>query len=178
MPDPLSLNQQEAALSSICKVVGQIPCYHIYEEHVEKLFAQNQVSLRAIMHNATLDSALVNVRSFNEFFKPGGRKDDIRLRQFTEQEVKPFLTIEDEEDINKYLAHITIPRLGIVTKPWFIDRLVGLSLSRADELFRVSLETFPFKRLEIRAEVEGVRKGIQLVLKKIHALNAETPPPT
>ena len=115
--------QVEDGVSRICKVIGQIPCFHVYEEYVANRFATGEieVSLKAMMHNAAMDSALLNMRCFNEFFKRGSKPDDLRSYHFPDLKMEVFLTLEEEQTISKFLAHLTTTGSDIATKPWFLD---------------------------------------------------------
>ena|SRR5260370_34243010 len=114
----------QQAVSVICKVVCQMPCFHIYEEHITRRFATGEAecSLMAIMHNAALDSALLNLRCFNEFFKPNGRQDDIRAYHFPGLSMQPFLSEHDERSIHKHLAHLTVARSQITANSISLSR--------------------------------------------------------
>src|SRR5712692_2505669 len=100
--------QLRRAASVICKVIGQIPCFHVYEEYIARRFGtgDSERALLAMTHNAALDSALLNLRCFNEFFKPAGRRDDLRAHHFGLSS-QPFLTHDEEKAIHKHLAHLT-----------------------------------------------------------------------
>src|SRR5437667_74226 len=116
-PTPAQLH---LAVSVLNKLIAQIPCFHIFEEYVAPLFPTSETghALRDITHNAALDSTFLSLRCFNEFFKPNGRKDDIRAYHFPDLSLKPFLSDDDVTSIDKYLAHVTTTRLDIVTKRW------------------------------------------------------------
>src|SRR2546425_919301 len=117
-PQPTT-EQLQRAVSVICKVIGQIPCFHIYEEYIARRFQTDEAerALMAMMHNSALDSALLNLRCFNEFFKPDGRQDDIRAYHFPSLSMQPFLSPDDEQAIHKHLAHLTVTRSEIAAKP-------------------------------------------------------------
>jgi hypothetical protein len=68
--------QLQQSIHVICKVIGQIPCFHLYEKFVAGRFStsETEVSLRAMTHNAALDSALISLRCFNEFLLLPARK--------------------------------------------------------------------------------------------------------
>jgi hypothetical protein len=50
----------------------------------------------AVTHNAALDSALISLRCFNEFFSSDRKKDDIRAGDFPGVSMQPFLPPDDE----------------------------------------------------------------------------------
>ena len=68
--------QLQQSIHVICKVIGQIPCFHLYEYYVAHRFSttESEIALRAVTHNAALDSALISLRCFNEFFNSDRKK--------------------------------------------------------------------------------------------------------
>src|SRR5438046_647971 len=118
--------QLQQSVHVICKVIGQIPCFHLYEEYVAHRFSASEpeISLRAMIHNAALDSTLISLRCFNEFFATTRQKDDIRASDFAGVRMQAFLPTDEARAIHKYLAHITVTRLDVVKKPWFLDNMV------------------------------------------------------
>lgn len=167
--------QLEQSVSVICKVIGQIPAFHIYEEYVAHRFAtgETETSLRAMTHNAALDSTLINLRCFNEFFRPGGRPDDIRAYHFPGVSLQPFLSpTTDAQSIDKYLAHITKIRSDIVTKPWLIDDMVILGLQHGVEFLNFVETSFPLHDDATRSELRSVREVVRRLIPKITKLPA------
>ena len=153
----------------ICKVICQIPCFHVYEYLVQRRFGHDhpEVCLAAMMHNAALDSALINLRALNEFFKPGGLSDDIRAHHFSISILTPFLQPPEETEINKFLAHITTRRAITTQKPWDIDDMVTRGL-RQSLVFLATIEgNFPFPSEELRNEVFQASVAARKVLEKI-----------
>lgn len=153
----------------ICKVIGQIPCFHLYEEHVAHRFSTSEaeISLRAMTQNAALDSTLISLRCFNEFFGANRQKDDIRASDFPGVTMQPFLPPDEAMAIHKYLAHITITRLDVVTKPWFINSMVLLGLQHGIAFLSAIEATFPPTSEAERTEVRGVRDAARLLISKI-----------
>jgi len=76
------------------------------------------------------------------FLGPGGWPDDVRAYHFPGVSLQPFLTPDDAQAIDKYLAHITTIRSDIVTKPWLIDDMVILGLQHGVEFLTI-LELLP-----------------------------------
>lgn len=171
-PTPIT-EQLQQSVGVICKVIGQIPAFHVYEEYVSHRFASGEVetALKAMTHNAALDSTLINLRCFNEFFRPGGWPDDVRAYHFPAVTFQPFLAPADAQAIDKYLAHITTQRSDIVTKPWLIDDMVILGLQRGIE-FLTHIETsFPIHD-EVKAnELRGVREVVRRLIPRIAKLH-------
>lgn len=166
-----STEQLQQAVGVICKVIGQIPAFHVYSLFVSHRFAddESEVGLKAMIHNAALDSTLICLRCFNEFLKPNGWPDDIRARHFPGVFLEPFLAEGDETDIHKYLAHITFPRLDIVTKPWLVDHMVTLGLQQG-----IAFLTLVESGLELHSEaavseLRGVREGARSLILRIAA---------
>jgi hypothetical protein len=167
-----SLDQLQGSIHVICKVISQIPCYHLYEKHVAGRFTtgDSDVSLAGITHNAALDSALINLRCFNEFFSANRQKDDIRASDFPGIVMQPFLRKDDKTAIQKYLAHITITRSDVATKPWFLDEMVVFGLRHGVTFLSTIETTFPPSKAEDLAELRGVRDAarlLSLVISKI-----------
>lgn len=153
----------------IGKVICQIPCFHVYETLVHRRFGDDhaEVCLAAMMHNAALDSTLINLRALNEFFKPGGLPDDIRAHHFSIPKSTPFLQPPEEAEINKHLAHITTLRATTIPKPWYIDDMVSRGLTEA-LVFLVALEgSFPFTSEEARNDVSQTSVAAREMLVRI-----------
>jgi len=169
MPSTPTTEQLEQWVSMICKVIAQLPAFHIYEEHVSQRFAtgETETALKAMTHNAALDSALINLRCFNEFFKTGGRPDDIRAYHFPDVSLQPFLPPTDAQSIDKYLAHITTLRSDIVTKPWLIDDMIIPGLEHGVEFLTLVETSFPLHSDTMRRELLGVREFVRRVIPKI-----------
>jgi hypothetical protein len=165
--------QLERAVGVLCKVIGQIPCYHIFEDFVASRFEKEptEVSLMAMTHNASLDSALLNLRCFNEFFKPNGREDDVRAYHFSSLAMRPFLETADEQAINKFLAHLTLTWVDLAAMPWLLDRMTLLGLQHGDAFLSYVETTFPLSAESATAEVREVRKGCQLFSATIEKRN-------
>lgn len=114
-----------------------------------------------------MDSTLLSLRCFNEFFKPNGWKDDIRAYHFLGLSMKPFLPDDDVSAIDKYLAHVTTTRLDMVSKTWMIDDLVVLGLTHGIELLSFIDSSFPTPDEATRKEVCDVHEVITRQLHKI-----------
>ncbi len=165
--------QLQQSIHIICKTIGQIPCFHLYEEFVANRFSTSEaeVSLRAMIHNAALDSAMISLRCFNEFFATTRRKDDIRASDFPGVTMQPFLPPPEATAIHKYLAHVTVSRGDIVTKPWFLDDMVLLGLQHGI-LFLSTIETtFPPPTDDGQAELRGVRVAAHRLIPRIAKRN-------
>jgi hypothetical protein len=117
--------------------------------------------------NAAMDSTLLNLRCFNEFFKTNGKKDDIRAYHFPGSSMQTFLDDKDVTFIDKYLAHITAPRLDVVSKSWPLDDYVVLGLNRGTEWLSFIDSTFPLPDQVIRKEVRDVH---EIITRQIHKL--------
>ena len=167
MPTKPTREQLQQSIHVICKVIGQIPCFHLYEENVAKRFSTKEIALKAMTHNAALDSALIRLRCFNEFFSPNRKKDDIRAGDFPGVLMQPFLKPDDETAINKYLAHITVTSSNIVTKPWFLDEMVILGLQHGVTFLSTIEANFPPHVKVIRSELCGVRDAARQLIPKI-----------
>jgi len=163
--------QLQLSISVICKVIGQIPCFHIYEKHVAHRFTTTvpEISIRAVTHNSFLDSALMNLRSFNEFFKPDGRRDDIRSYYYPIQSMPPFLTHSEEQDINKYLAHISAVRSDIVTKPWLIANMTVRGLQHGIQFLSLIEASFPLHTEAASIESREIRDVARLLIVSLAA---------
>ena len=70
MPATPTTEQLEQSLSVISKVHRPDTRFSPYEEYVSHRFASGEVetALRVMTHNAALESTLINLRCFNEFF--------------------------------------------------------------------------------------------------------------
>ena len=161
--------QLQQSIHVICKVIGQIPCFHLYEEYVAHRFSTSEAEscLRAMTHNGLLDSALISLRCFNEFFGANRQKDDIRASDFPGFSMQPFLPPAEATAIHKYLAHITITRSDVVTKPWFLDKMVLLGLQHGIAFLSAIETTFPPMTDAGRTELRGVRDAALLLISKI-----------
>ena len=161
--------QLQQSIHVICKVIGQIPCFHLYEEFVANRFSTSEaeVSLRAMTHNAALDSALISLRCFNEFFATTRQKDDIRASDFPGVTMQPFLPPDEATAIHKYLAHITVIRADIVTKPWFLDDMVILGLQHGIAFLSTIETSFPAPTDAGQAELRGVREAARRLIPRI-----------
>ena len=173
MPATPTNEKLQHSVRVICMVIGQIPCFHIYEEYVPGRFSigESETALKAMIHNAALDSSLINLRSFNEFFRRGGRSDDVRSYHFPGVTLQPFLAPADEEAINKYLAHITVTRFDNVTKPWLIDDMVILGLQHGVDFLTVIETGFPLLTEAANTELRGVREAAWRLIPKIAKLH-------
>jgi hypothetical protein len=69
--------------------------------------------------------------------------------------LQPFLTPDDAQAIDKYLAHITTIRSDIVTKPWLIDDMVILGLQHGVEFLTILETSFPIHADATRNELRG-----------------------
>ena len=69
--------------------------------------------------------------------------------------MQPFLTPDDAQAIDKYLAHITTIRSDIVTKPWLIDDMVILGLQHGVEFLTILETSFPIHADATRNELRG-----------------------
>ncbi len=169
MPAKPKTEQLQQTIGVICKVIGQIPCFHVYEENIAHRFftSETETALKAIMHNAALDSTLINVRCLNEFFSSHRRDDDVRASDFPGVHMKPFLSKDDKTAIHKYLAHITVTRSDIVTKPWLIDDMVLLGLQHGVQFLSIIENSFPPQTEAGRAELHGVRDVARRLASKI-----------
>ena len=162
-------NQLLQSIHVICKVIAQIPCFHLYEEYVAQKFSNTEpeIAFRAMTHDAALDSALISLRCFNEFFNSTRQKDDIRASDFPNVSIQPFLSPDEATAIHKYVAHVTITRSDIVTKPWFLDDMVMRGLQHG-VMFLSTIETsFPPITESNWSELRGVRDAARLVIGKI-----------
>jgi hypothetical protein len=150
----LTNEQLESGLSRICKVICQIPCFHIFEKWIADRFKAGveDAALKDIMHNAALDSALINLRSLNDFFKEPRREDDVRARDFGVW-TGPFLKQEEQTSVDKYLAHITVSGSNIVEKFWFLDDMATQALDRGIDFLIAAETAFEFSHDDIRHEV-------------------------
>lgn len=164
-----STEQLQKSINIICKVIAQIPCFHLYEEYVANRFSSSEAetSLKAMTHNAALDSALISLRCFNEFFAANRKNDDIRASDFPGVRMQRFLRQNEATAIHKYLAHITITRSDVVTKPWFLDNMVLLGLQHGVEFLSAIETTFPPTSDAGQAELRGVREAARLLISKI-----------
>jgi hypothetical protein len=169
MAEPTHIELQKA-LGAVCKVVGQIPYFHIYEQSLSDVFdVSSRVgeSLQAMTHNAALDSTLLNIRAFNEFFKERARADDIRAHHFPALPLRPFLSSEQESEIHKHLAHLTWTRANIDAKPWTIDGLMAIALKHRMEFLDSIDRRFQFSDETARAEVRGVRDASRMIIESL-----------
>lgn len=115
-------------------------------------------------YNAALDSTLMSLRCFNEFFSPDHQRDDIRATDFPGVSMQPFLPSDEAKAINKYLAHITVVRSDIVTKTWFLDDMVILGLQHGITFLATIETTFPPHTELGRAELRGVREAARRLI--------------
>jgi len=163
--------QLKQEVGVICKVIAQIPCFFIYEEYIVKRFEpdkkENDLFLKAITHNAALDSALLNLRCFNEFFKQDGKQDDVRAYHYSGISMKPFLSLNEERDINKYLAHITLTRCDIVDKSFLVDDMTIRGLRHGIRFLSFINVQFPKNTDDAYEEVQGVLKAVNAIIQKI-----------
>jgi hypothetical protein len=169
MPKKRTAKQLQRAVNRICKVIGQIPCFYIYENYVARRFATNaaEIALKAMIHNAAMDSSLVNLRCFNEFFRPNSKLDDVRAHHFSGLSMRPFLTSEEERAINKYLAHLTTSGSEIATKPWLLDDMTVRGLQHGIQFLSFIEAQFSLNSDMDRIEVRGVRDAARLIVTKI-----------
>ena len=75
--------------------------------------------------------------------------------------MQPFLTPDDAQAIDKYLAHITTIRSDIVTKPWLIDDMVILGFQHGVEFLTIIEISFPIHADATRNELRGVREVVR-----------------
>jgi hypothetical protein len=167
MPTHPTTEQREQSIHVICKFIGQIPCFHLCEECVAHRFSTTEIALSDMIHNAALDSTLLNIRCLNEFFGSNRQKDDIRAGDFSGVMMPPFLSPHEARDINKYLAHITLTRSDVVTKPWFPDDMVVLGFQHGIAFLSMQETSFPPRTEAGLAEVRGVRDAARLLISKI-----------
>ena len=169
MPFVPTTEQLQCSVSIITKVIAQIPYFHIFEESVAPLFPNDAIarSLRAMTRNAAMDSTLLNIRCFNEFFKPDGRRDDVRAYHFPGLCMEPFLTDDEVSSIDKYLAHITATRSDIVSKQWTLDAWIALGLTHGIEFLSFVDSAFSVSDETTRKEVRDVHT---VLTRRIHKL--------
>lgn len=173
MPITPTIEQLQQSVGVICKVIGQIPAFHICEDFVSHRSAADvsETALKAIIHNAALDSSLISLRCFNEFFRPDGKSDDVRSYHFPGVSLQPFLAPTDETAIHKYLAHITVTRSDIVTKTWLIDAMVILGLQHGIAFLTLVESGFPLHSEEAASELRGVREAALRLIPRIAKLH-------
>jgi hypothetical protein len=161
--------QLHQSIGIICKVIGQIPAFHVYEQYVSSRFGdgETETALKATIHNAALDSTLIHLRCFNEFFRQRGRPDDIRACHFPKVTLQPFLALSDAQAIDKYLAHITTIRSDIVSKDWLIDEMVITGLQQGIEFLTLIETHFPNMSDATKSELDGVREVVRRLIPKI-----------
>ncbi|MCW1915576.1 hypothetical protein OJ996_18465 [Luteolibacter sp. GHJ8] len=101
-----------------------------------------------VIHNASLESTLINMRALNEFFRaPGVGKppmnDDVRASDYPNYITQgSFLTTDNEKTINKHLAHISVRRAEV--KPeWLIRTLIDSAFERMVHFLGYLLRDFP-----------------------------------
>lgn len=165
----LTTEELQRAVGVVCKLIGQFPCFHIYEDHVAKRFGtdETEVALKAITHNAALDSALLNLRCFNEFFKPDGRSDDVRAYHFPGLSMGPFLTADEERAIHKRLAHLTINRVDMTGRGWELDDMTLRGLQHAVRLGEfIQSQSFGLTE-ERRDELLQLQKVLKPLINRI-----------
>ena len=169
MPKKPTTEQLQRAVNRICKVIGQIPCFHIYEEYIANRIGTDEAErcLMAMTHNAAMDSSLLNLRCFNEFFRPNSKRDDVRAHHFLGLSMRTFLTSEEERAINKYLAHLTISGSEIAAKPWLLDDMTVRGLQHGIEFLSFIEARFSLHSDTDRDEVRGVRDAARLIVAKI-----------
>ena len=169
MPKKPTTEQLQRAVNRICKVIGQIPCFHIYEDYVARRFATNaaEIALKAMIHNAAMDSSLLNLRCFNEFFRPNSKLDDVRAHHFSGLSMRTFLTSEEERAISKYLAHLTTSGSEIAGKPWLLDDMTVRGLQHGIQFLSFIEARFSLHFDTDRTEVRAVRDGARLIVAKI-----------
>ena len=132
------------------------------------------VALQATIHNAALDSSLIHLRAFNEFLQPGRRSDDVRGHHYPNCTLSSFLTDAEEREINKYLAHLTLTRTDVVTKPWLLDDMVIRALGRGIGFLSFIESGFPLSNEHATAELRGVREVARRLIPKISSRSAAT----
>lgn len=170
--------QLQKAVGAICKVIAQIPCFHVYEEYIARRFGTDEAerALMAMTHNAALDSTLLKLRCFNEFFKPEGRQDDIRAYHISGLSMQPFLSDGDEQAIHKYLAHITVTGSNIAAKPWMLDHMTILGLQHGMQFLSFIEAGFPVHTEAAYTEVRGIHDGASRWIQKIVKRHARQTP--
>lgn len=169
MTSPPTTEQLQRAVSVVCKVIGQIPCFHLYEQYIARHFASDEAerALMAMTHNAALDSALLNLRCFNEFFKPNGKPDDVRAYHFPGLSMQPFLSVDDEQAIHKHIAHLTINRSDLAAKLWMLDNMTILGLQHGIRFLSFIDTQFPMHSEAAYVELRGVREAASRLIQKI-----------
>lgn len=167
------------SVHAISKLIGQIPCFQVYEASVASRFGDTvaERALKAMTHNCALDSALISLRCFNEFFKKGGRPDDVRAHHFPNISMRPFLTPDEETAINKYLTHLTATRSHTTTKPWMLDDMTVRGLNHGVEVLTSIEKHFSMPSEDVADELHGVREAALLLLPTIPNQNTITNQP-
>ena len=93
----------------ICKVISQMACFHLYEENIAHRFltSETETALQAMIHNAALDSTLISLRCFNEFFSSHRREDDVRASDFPWKRLSIQIVYfyQSNPDDNVFAAH-------------------------------------------------------------------------
>lgn len=165
--------QLKAAIPAICKVIAQIPCFYVFETFIASRFSSGDTeqALRAVMHNASMDSTLTSLRAFNEFFTARSRPDDVRSRDFPGIGMQPFLPTQDAIDINKFLSHITTPRAGISIKQWPLYEMMILGMQHGIDFLSTIEITFPPSTKEDIDELHGVLKVTKRLIKQLEKQN-------
>ncbi len=171
--------QLDGAILTVCRIIGQLPCFHFYEMHVAPRFGKKveEVSLSAMMNNAALDSALINLRCLHEFFCDLPRNDDIRCCHFGNAMLQPFLVGGAEKEIHKHLAHVTATRAVATQKPWYLDLMVMAGLQRGAEFLIFVVDKHPFADSEVKIQAGEMIIAAKAALRWIARDFANSPDP-
>jgi hypothetical protein len=84
-----------------------------------------------------------------------------------------FLTLEEEQAISKFLAHLTTTGSDIATKPWSLDDMTIRGLQHGVQFLSFIETRFQLRSEMDRTEVRGVRDTARLIVAKIAKRNDE-----
>ena len=107
-------DQLRGGARDFCAVLGQVPLAFMWESYFTLAFATSSVppNVKEALHNATIESSLLNIRLLNDFFAPRRYPTHIRAEDYVGY-ASPgqFLDSDEARAPNKHLAHLTTERL-------------------------------------------------------------------
>ncbi len=118
-----------------------------------------------VVGQASLESSLVNLRALNEFFRARQSiQDDMRATQWPGYTTPgPFMSEDDEKEINKRLAHLTWHR-ETPHEGHFVRKNLGLAVERIVHFLRFLRADFLTLQDPLLARVNDLEKSLQQVL--------------
>jgi hypothetical protein len=156
----------DKAANDFFYLITRMSTYYVWHRDVFPQLNKVDEYHRRLVHDAVVNSHLMNCRRLNEFFyrppKQAKYPDDLRAYKFGFEKLGPFLSKTDVEKIDKVIAHATFKAADEGKIPFEIFRYSSLAIQRSLEFadyLQISFFADNFERAGQTAQIiRSVRK--------------------